>query len=567
MAIAKTNEFSQSIKCHLYNLGSNIWFVISACCFYLSLYARDEIRKRAILLAVIAVIIVALFKPKMKDIVLKSDKYILLLSFMCILGNNNYYEGLRGVLLESSRFSSLCSYMMFAPSLLASTIVFFAWAGSIPFFLTVFCYLYQWIMENIVTDLKKEWGKADLFIMISALVVILLLIILLFNTSSCFYTTVVSYDVLYTADSPVFISQDVWTNLFHGENDYRQPLFAIAAAPFFSPIFLIKRIVPGTFYFMTVLVCLIHAVLMIIAGYLTSTIIINKQKNRWLFVGLYMSMYSSMLFIVMIEQFTVATFWVLVLVYCVCKRKKNSELPWMCATGALTTSIVLIPFICFRNEDWANIVKQICTVIKNGVKYSLSYLCVVCMFVKYDAIKRFMDTIKTPSFVSPDKYARMIQFINFPYTCFLEPQSEVIDYRGHMAWYMKSVNNVNVFSVMIIVIALSGGLIFLCETKNNRTVQERILGAFVVMWILFSAFVLGIYGWGTGEGALVLYSLYFGWAYYLGVFLFVKRLLQNMVNENMILICGETLTVLFFFINLRSLWNMASSLAPFYPLI
>ena len=565
--MVKTNNVYQLMKEHFVNLWNNIWFVVSACCFYLSLYARDEIRKRAIILAVVAAVIIAILSTKLKNVILNSNKYVLILSVLCVLGSNNYYEGLRGILLESSRFLGLCSYLVFSPSLLASTVVCLSWIGSFPFFMTVFCYLYQWITDNIIKELKKEWNRTDVIIFLSALGIILLLIVLLFNTSSCFYTTVTSYDVVYTADTPVFISGDVWTNLFHGENDYRQPLFAIVSAPFFSPFYLVKRLVPGTFYFMAVWVCLIHASLMIVSSYLISTIIISKRKNRWLFVGLYMSMYSSLLFVVMMEQFTVATFWVLIMVYSVCNQKKNGELAWMCATGSLTTSIVLLPFVCFKNEMWNNLIQQMIVTIKNGIKFFLYYLCVVCLFTRYDAIKQFIDRVMTPGFVSTDKHARLIQFLNFPYTCFLEPNSEVIDYGGHMAWFMKSTDNVNKLSVIILLISLCGGILYLCGKKGFITIHERILGGFVTTWILFSVFVLYIYGWGTGEGALVLYSLYFGWAYFIGGFLFARRFLRPCLNENLVLVCGTFATVILCFINVRSLWIMASNLAPYYPLI
>ena len=42
-------------------------------------------------------------------------------------------------------------------------------------------------------------------------------------------------------------------------------------------------------------------------------------------------------------------------------------------------------------------------------------------------------------------------------------------------------------------------------------------------WVFFSVVMLLILGWGTQENGLILYALYFGWAYFILIYRFVEK--------------------------------------------
>lgn len=54
--------------------------------------------------------------------------------------------------------------------------------------------------------------------------------------------------------------------------------------------------------------------------------------------------------------------------------------------------------------------------------------------------------------------------------------------------------------------------------------KERITKLSAV-WLGFSFLLLGIVGWGTIDNGLMLYSLYFGWAFVCMIFRLIDRLL------------------------------------------
>ena len=56
------------------------------------------------------------------------------------------------------------------------------------------------------------------------------------------------------------------------------------------------------------------------------------------------------------------------------------------------------------------------------------------------------------------------------------------------------------------------------------------------LWILFSFALLCVMGWGTNENGLILYSLYFSWAYIILIYLFIDKLIKNDLIKRIIII-------------------------------
>lgn len=48
-----------------------------------------------------------------------------------------------------------------------------------------------------------------------------------------------------------------------------------------------------------------------------------------------------------------------------------------------------------------------------------------------------------------------------------------------------------------------------------------------VLWVAFSVIILFAVGWGTAENGLILYTLYFAWAYLILLYQFLKNILRK----------------------------------------
>jgi len=76
------------------------------------------------------------------------------------------------------------------------------------------------------------------------------------------------------------------------------------------------------------------------------------------------------------------------------------------------------------------------------------------------------------------------------------------------SWQMEPVTKISFVGVAILLLTVISAAV-------NRKKRISKLSA---MWVVFSFFTLFVLGWGTKENGLILYSLYFGWAFEVLVF-------------------------------------------------
>ena len=75
--------------------------------------------------------------------------------------------------------------------------------------------------------------------------------------------------------------------------------------------------------------------------------------------------------------------------------------------------------------------------------------------------------------------------------------------QNHAVWSAKPVTGICIAGIVILCVAL-------LSTVMHRKDKACAVAGF---WMLLSIAVLVIAGWGTAENGLILYTLYFGWAY------------------------------------------------------
>ena len=85
-----------------------------------------------------------------------------------------------------------------------------------------------------------------------------------------------------------------------------------------------------------------------------------------------------------------------------------------------------------------------------------------------------------------------------------------------------------------------------------------------MLWILFSFLVTVLIGWGTKEKCLVLYGLYFSWAYLGLIFMLLKKVFKK---YNIFKIVIIVLSFLILLISLREFINILRFAVRYYPLV
>ena len=108
-------------------------------------------------------------------------------------------------------------------------------AGAVAgfYFVLYFVALFFKRFEKVFSewDLLNNSSKQESVICGTLLIVLISITTVIFVQTDAFYGTKYYYDIVYTSDSPYLVKSNVYMDINNHENDIRQPLFAIFAAP------------------------------------------------------------------------------------------------------------------------------------------------------------------------------------------------------------------------------------------------------------------------------------------------------------------------------------------------
>ena len=110
-----------------------------------------------------------------------------------------------------------------------------------------------------------------------------------------------------------------------------------------------------------------------------------------------------------------------------------------------------------------------------------------------------------------------MQFLYFVQSIFIAPKSHILADTLPVAYRLDDVNFICLIGIAILILCL---ISFILNRKNK-------LALISFLWIIFSFLILCIFGWGTAENGLILYSLYFSWAYIVLIYLLIDKLIKN----------------------------------------
>ena len=379
---------------------------------------------------------------------------------------------------------------------------------SFPF--TFFCLLLFFRALSGLLDLSDlpRWERMGYAALFLALAVFSAAV---FFSSNAFHCSEVPYDLIYTSDSPLLVQENDYLLLFQSQNDLRQPLFAVFAAPFLGLSFLLSKLLGASAPLHALLMNLPQVGLLVLCAHLLGRMLGLPPRWRLAFAVLACCTWPVLLFSVMMEQYIMAVFYLLCFAFQFCCRDRGDRLTLMGAGGALLTSLILLPVMSRRNpmkdfRDWYG------DMLDRGLEFILSLL----VFCRLDIIFNVFHYLTVLSRFSGSELTaldKLRQFSVFLGSCILAPESEaVLNSTGSLSWQLVSPAAFAPLGFCVAVLCLLG----FWFSRKDRAAQ---MAAF---WLAFSFVVLVGMGWGTMENGLILYSLYFGWA----VLLLLFRLAQ-----------------------------------------
>ena len=336
------------------------------------------------------------------------------------------------------------------------------------------------------------------------------------------------------------------------ENDIRQPLFAVFSMPFIGVGYITSQLFSFR-YSSQIFMHLIQIVLFVVTNIILAKMLKLNSLKRMFFVLLISSTYASILFSVMMEQYIIAYFYLILTLYSIYENKQDDTILLIGASNTLITSCILAP-IFYEKFSFANIKNW----LKKMFQLGTIFILLLIFFGKADVLlytKKNMNSISRFNGEGILFENRVNQYTEFLDNYFTKPEAEMIEVDSAMTWQLKTIEKINWVGVAIIALSIISYLL-------NR--QDKFIG-FSMFFAVYSFIVLCLFGYGTAENGLILYSLYFGWPFFILIFKLIENICDLFKNKYILpVVCGTT-SLMLIFINFSGITEMANELAKYYP--
>lgn len=516
----------QQLKQYGKNLISNFLWVLSAVFWYEVHYSKPEYYRRSVYTAVLAAILAAIVCGSIFQRVRSVSKKLWLTAGLTTLG----------ILLFVVNYFK-------APVWKA--------AASAWFTFSLLLLLYEYLKERL-SGIFSNFTKKEWVVYGSVIMIYFVFLVFSFIKSEAFYATEFSGDTIYTADSMQLVQKNVYLNLLHPENDLRQPLFAAAAAPFMGIPYLLSVLLSAVPYASIICMGTAQVLLLLFTFFLLADCTAKDGTERLFFFLLVCLMYPSILFSIMMEQYVVAVFWLVLYIYLLVVRKEKDGISLIGAAGSLLTSAVLVLFDTQTAwQDWKKYIQRIAAIAGKGI-FAMLFFCrmdvISTVFEKIQSLRKFSGE----SVLLKDK---LLQYFAFVKACFFAPDAREnwVKYE-RMTWQLREVETISIVGLILFFMAAAGFWIGRKERLNQ----------ICAFWILNSMLILILLGWGTIENGLILYGLYYGWAFWILVYRFLRHFLKrcpSAVQYAIWAVLFLTLTV----VNVKGIFELLVFARTYYP--
>ena len=402
------------------------------------------------------------------------------------------------------------------------------------------------VLQNALKGISKKEG---LFYTALLLVMILIMAVIFLHTDA-FYGTEHPYDVIYTSDSPILVGSNTWLNLTYSQNDLRQPLFAVFAAPFVGIFHLLDVVTGASGALSAILLNIPQLGILMLTFLLLGKMLCLSGWKRMVFTALCLLSYPSLLFSLMMEQYVFAVFYLLLFL-----SGDRHPLPFWGAAGTLLTSVVTVPLLS-RNHP----VKQFRLWYRDMLQAAMAFVILLIAFCRLDIILGVADQIVSMGQFTGEALTlgeKLKQYLAFVPGCFTAPAAGVDLVKvGHPSWQLAVPTGFDLRGILI------PALCALSLVLNRKKEFSRIAG----LWAAFSILLLFFLGWGTQENGLILYALYFGWAFLVLLWQLAEETGRRLkLNWFLPLVSGIGILVLSF-LNLPAIAQMLRFALTHYPL-
>ncbi len=411
------------------------------------------------------------------------------------------------------------------------------------------------IGKPIINFFKSFNLKEKKFLLIySALFLIFILIF--YNITGIFYfyeDYKNACDYLYTTDNFYVFNSESFINLNSPCNDFgKQPLFGLFSAPFGVIVLFLSNIfffIPNSYaIFMALFQVLLSGISIIMLGRMMGNNISDKT-SLYIF---YLCCFSTIFFVLVIEQYVISTFYLITMIYTYFNMKKGTNYIYACGVGALTTSAFLFPLAAKEKKlkDW----------LLSALDCLVFFLIVLILFGQIRFLFEFIQNL----FINVDNFSgksltfleRFQQYLSFVKSIFMALPSYVVDKavssQEHYQYLIQPIYHFSKVGICILIITILG---FILNRKNKIAIVS-------FAWVIFSFIVIGVAGYGTAEMGTNLYGFYFGWAYICLVYMFIDKVLKNDKYKRIIIII---LCLILLCINIPELINIIKFGIKYFP--
>ena len=386
----------------------------------------------------------------------------------------------------------------------------------------LFVYLYWffcWFTERM-REVFHASDRVERWYLVIACIIFAVAISLVYSKTDVFYAANASsdnvwdkIDIVYSSDSSMLTQQNVFYNIAASENDIRQPLFGVFAAPFALAASLVSRVIPLPNAYPALLQILQSAFLALgLVLIVRMTGAFGTVKALTLVCGTLL--YPTLLFLLNVEQYVFSVFWLILLVWMIVQgEERGRDTAWVAASGSMLTSGIFLLIVPGRGS-----VKE---KIKQGAIAVLLFALVMILLGRVAMVLSSAESIRFIRQFAGEKLpflARATQFSEFVASCLIAPAAEITRYaNGSAVFQQLETNRWNILGFVCLAMSIAGYL------TNRKSRFAQICAG----WAAFSLLLLCVIGWGTSEHALVLYTLYFGWAFVSLIVMLMTRVLEK----------------------------------------
>lgn len=413
----------------------------------------------------------------------------------------------------------------------------------------VFNFIYLNIFELIRSFDDGKFG-IDKKIAIIINIFFALLIVGIYTNTTAFYGSGYN-DVIYGSDSYTLTDTNVWLLLFQSQNDLRQPLYMITAAPFMGVAYILGMIL-NCFCMngLAIAYALIQSTILVCSIWLLGCLISENLVIRAMAILLLSISYPFIVFSLCLEQYVSSFFWLILTVAAVMHNHKKLDFMIIGAANGLLTSAFMVIWKKAKSfKEW----------FQGALKCGCMFLVALFAFGRADIFLNLKANLAEIFQYTGDKLAiidKFYQYSKFVADCFIGQSAvEKIHNSGFLIWGSSEANTINVLGLTTFILVLTGCI-------WNR---ESHLCKVAASWIGFSILLLFVLGWGTSSNALFLYALYFSWAFWVPIFLSLQKIYNKGYKKSVIFI-STCLFILMVKFNVTEFIQMLSFAIENYPL-